>query len=89
MKMLFGRKFLGCILAVILVSLIYFVTLVLVPGVITSWTMFTFGVFIITICFAYIGGNIWNAWIKSRYFNADMFAASQPTPPPSPKPPEG
>ena len=87
MKMTFGRKFFGCVLAVIIVSLIYFITLWLAPEVITSATMITFGIFVMTIAFAYIGGNIWNTWIKSRYFNPDLFAASRPPLPPPP--PEG
>jgi len=72
MKMTFGRKFFGCVLAVILISLIYFITLAVTPGIITGTTMIIFGVFVITICFAYIGGNIWSNWIKSKYFQPGL-----------------
>lgn len=77
MKLTFGRKFWACLIALLLVSGLYLVTLRFVPNAIKVASLITYGVFIITICFAYVGGNVWNKWVRSKYFQADILNSDQ------------
>jgi hypothetical protein len=63
----FGRKFLGCTVATVLLAAIYFVTLFFNKEAINSLAMITYAVLIVTIWFGYIGGNIWSKWVTSKY----------------------
>ena len=72
LQMTFGRKFWACLLALILVTGIFVLTLLLAREAIGPIVVVTFGSFIITVCFAYIGGNVWNKWVRSKYFKKDI-----------------
>jgi len=68
----FGRKFLGCTVATVLLATMYFITLFANKAAITSLVTITYGVFIVTIWFAYIGGNVWAKWVTSKYFVSEL-----------------
>jgi hypothetical protein len=68
----FGRKFLGCTVATVLLAAIYFVTLFANKSAITSLATITYGVFVVTVWFAYIGGNVWSKWVTSKYFRSEL-----------------
>ena len=66
MKITFGRKFLGCTIATVIDVAIFVSALIVAPAAITGPTVVAFGAFIITIWFAYIGGNVWTKYIASK-----------------------
>lgn len=68
----FGRKFYACLLALAVVVTIFMVAIKNAPSAITALSVVAFGAFVITICFAYIGGNVWSAWVKSKYFQPGL-----------------
>jgi hypothetical protein len=72
MKVTFGRKFYAGLFA--LIVLVYFFTMVIYrfPEVLTPLVIVIYAVLVVTICFMYIGGNVWKAWIKSKYFKAEL-----------------
>lgn len=72
MKLTFGRKFFAGLIAILV--LVYFFSIVVIraPAALNSMAMILYGVFVVTICFAYIGGNIWKSWIKSKYFRVEL-----------------
>jgi len=72
MKITFGRKFFGCGIATVLVGFVYFVTLFVHPSAISSGATIAYGGYTITIWFAYIGGNVWSKWIKSKHFQEGL-----------------
>lgn len=72
MKITLGRKFMGCTIATVLLCAIYFVTLFVNKSAINSLATITFGVFIVTIWFAFIGGNVWSKWVTSKYFHSEL-----------------
>ncbi len=74
MKMTFGRKFFAGLVALLMLGAIYFITLIIHKEAIGGTVMITFGIFVLTDTFMYIGGNVWNAWVKSKYFRSEMKA---------------
>ena len=72
MKITFGRKFLGCCIATVLLFIIFVWTILLVPQAITAGVVIAYGGFVLTIWFAYIGGNVWSKWVKSKYFRGEL-----------------
>lgn len=76
-RMTFGRKFYAGIVCLLLISSIFGTTLAYRPEAITPWVVITFGTFLITVCFMYIGGNVFNKWIRSKYFKPEIFNSAQ------------
>lgn len=76
MKVTFGRKFYAGLFAIIV--LIYFFTLAVLkaPDAVSAGALIFFGGMVVTVCFMYIGGNVWKSWIKSKYFNAELHEIS-------------
>lgn len=72
MKITFGRKFLGCTISTMLLGAVYFVTLFRHPEAISSPVTIAYGGFTLTTWFAYIGGNVWAKWVKSKYFQEGL-----------------
>ena len=72
MKITFGRKFLGCTIATVLLAGIFVATLIVISASITPTVVITFGIFTVTLWFAYICGNVWSSWVKSKYFQAGL-----------------
>ncbi len=72
MRMTFGHKFFAGLIALGMLGAIYFVTLASHKEAINGMVMITFGIFVLTVTFMYIGGNVWNAWVKSKYFRSEM-----------------
>ncbi len=66
MKITFGRKFLGCVIATLLLGAVFFVTLFIRPEAITAAVVIAYGSLNIMIWFAYIGGNVWNKYIQKK-----------------------
>jgi len=72
MKVTFGRKFYAGLFAIIV--LVYFFTMAIYhfPEALTPWVVVVFAFLVVTICFMYIGGNVWKSWIKSKYFRSEL-----------------
>ena len=68
-RLTFGRKFLSMLLVVICLMTIILVGLIrVVPSPITASVLITYGILITTMGMMYVGGNVWNKWVKSKYF---------------------
>ena len=72
MKMSYGRKFWAGITAVVLLTAIFLVGVFKHPSCITAQVVIVYGSLIVTVCFAYMGGNVWKSWIVSKNFHAEM-----------------
>lgn len=70
--MMFGRKFVGCVIATICILIVYFLAVFKAPAALDPYvTMGAIGSFT-TIWFAYIGGNVWSKWARGKYFNKEI-----------------
>ena len=72
MKVSYGRKFVAGITAVVLLTVIFLVGVFKYPSCITPQVVIVYGVLIVTVCFAYMGGNVWKSWVISKNFHAEM-----------------
>jgi len=63
-----GRKFIGMVVGVVILTGVFIFTGIVIPTAITATVVITFLVLIVTLIMAFIGGNVWNNWIKSKYF---------------------
>ena len=72
MKITFGRKFLGCTIATVLICTMFFITLAFNAQAVTTTSLVAYGGFILTLWFAYIGGNVWSKWVTSKYFKSEL-----------------
>ena len=77
-KLTFGRKFLSMLLVVTCLMVVMMVALVVVsPTPVTPAVLITYGVLITTMGMMYVGGNVWNKWVRSKYFQPEIFNADQ------------
>jgi len=74
MKVTFGRKFWAGLVGLLLNNGIFLISLKTIPSAIDGKVMVTFAFFNITIVFMYIGGNVWNSWIKSKHFHPELLS---------------
>lgn len=72
MKVTFGRKFWAGIVGILILMYMFTMALILVPQAIMPTVLIVFGSLVVTIIFAYIGGNVWNKWVKSKYFQSGI-----------------
>lgn len=72
MKMSYGRKFFAGLTALGLLSVIFIIGIFKQPNCITAQVVIVYGCLIVTVCFAYIGGNVWKSWISSKHFHAEL-----------------
>lgn len=72
MKVTFGRKFFAGILAILVLVYFFTMTLIKAPQVLTASVLIFFGSMVVTVCFAYIGGNVWKSWIISKHFQENL-----------------
>lgn len=77
MKLTFGRKFLGMLLGTIVLVVILFVIGLNVEDAITANVLIVYAILIVTLIMSYIGGTVWNNWIKSKYFTNDRLQDKQ------------
>jgi len=67
-----GRKFFGMILGVVVNTIIIISGYLLAPESIDN-TVLIFSMGITgTLIMAFIGGNVWSAWVKSKYFVSEL-----------------
>ena len=66
MKITFGRKFLGCCIATVLIGSIFGLALGFANSAITPAVVIALSGFVVTVWFAYIGGNVWNKYIQGK-----------------------
>ena len=71
-KMTYGRKFWACLIIILLLTAMFFATLIVNREALNPTVTIVFAVLIVSAGFAYIGGNVWNKWVKSKYFHAGM-----------------
>lgn len=77
-KLTFGRKFLSMLLVIICLMVVMMVALVTVsPTPVTASVLITYGILITTMGMMYVGGNVWNKWVRSKYFQPEIFNADQ------------
>lgn len=73
MKMTFGRKFFALLVVVIcLMTVILIALLVTKPSPVTGIVLIVYGSLITTMGMMYVGGNVWNTWVKSKYFKSEL-----------------
>ena len=71
-KMTYGRKFWAAIASIVVILFIYCFSVLKVPESITSHVIvFTIGM-VVTLAMMYVGGNVWNKWVKSKHFNQNI-----------------
>ena len=71
-EMTFGRKFWAGIFGILVLLCIYILALVLANSAVTASVIVTMMILVTSVVFAYIGGNVWNKWVKSKFFQADI-----------------
>lgn len=62
------RKLLTCSGIAILLTAIFLFLVYKTPWAVQPYTYCVYGVLLVTVGFAYIGGNVWSKWIKSKHF---------------------
>lgn len=73
MKLTFGRKFLAMLLGIAcLMTIILIAMMAVEPTVVTASVLIIYATLIVTLCMMYVGGNVWNKWVKSKYFQKDI-----------------
>jgi len=73
MKMSFGRKFWAMVIALLLMTGILLIGMLAVnPTPVDGSVLFIYCIMVVTVTFMYVGGNVWNAWIKSKYFHSEL-----------------
>lgn len=69
----FGRKFLGMILGItVLTGSLIFISL-LIPNAINASVVIIFFFLITFLVTAYIGGNVFSHFVQNKYFNFDKY----------------
>jgi len=76
MKKILGRKFFVFIVGSISAWAAYYVTLIVAPAVITSYIFISILSAQTLYGMAYIGGNVWSGFIKSKYFHSELISQS-------------
>lgn len=71
MKKLQSRKFIGAVIASSLLTIVYFTTLI-IQKIIDAKITILYMILIVTLWIMYVGGNIWNTWVKSKYFISEL-----------------
>jgi len=66
------RKLFACLLIEILLTGILLFFIYKTPWAVQSYTYFIYGVLSVTVGFAYIGGNVWAKWVKSKHFQEKL-----------------
>ena len=72
-KITFGRKFLGMILGIIVLSLALVFIGLFIPTAINASVVITFFFLIAFLVVSYIGGSVYNNFVKSKFFNSDRY----------------
>lgn len=71
-KITFGRKFLAwVVVTAVLVAILAFVG-ILAPKALNATVLTTYGILVTTMGVAYIGGNVWKSWVKSKWFQSEL-----------------
>ena len=77
-KLTFGRKFLSMLLVILCLMVVMMVALIAVsPTPVNASVLITYGILITTMGMMYVGGNVWNKWVRSKYFQSEIFNADQ------------
>jgi len=72
MKVTFGRKFLAAVIVTIILTAFLVISGIMFPDAITATVMMIYGIMVTFIWTAYIGGNTFKAFVKSKYFRAEL-----------------
>ena len=64
MKITFGRKFLGCCIATVLLCTMFTITLIFAPQAVSAGVVIAFGGFVMFLWVGYIGGNMFTKWVN-------------------------
>ena len=72
-KMTFGRKFFSFMLGSALLWLGYYITLIIGNGILSEKVFLALIGAQLTLALMYVGGNVWNQWVRSKHFRAEIF----------------
>jgi len=72
MKITFGRKFLGCVIATVILCGMFFTTLFKNPAAVTPAVMTIYGGFIMFVWIGYIGGNMFSKWVIANHYVPEL-----------------
>lgn len=67
-----SRKFVSCLFAIGILTAVFFFLIYKTPWAIQFQTYVVYGFLVTTITFAYIGGNVWSQWTRSKYFRNEL-----------------
>ncbi len=67
-KMTFGRKFWVAVWVSVLLIGILIMSTMLNKEAVNAAVLLLYGTFLTTLGIAYIGGNVWNNWVNSKFF---------------------
>lgn len=76
-KLTFGRKFLGMLIGIIVLSAAFAFTGIIVPSAINASVVITFFFLVAFLVTAYIGGNVFGNFIKSKYFSTERYQGNE------------
>ena len=66
------RKLFACLLIEVLLTGIFLLLIFKVPQAVQSITYIVYSGLVVTTGFAYIGGNVWAKWVKSKHFQEKL-----------------
>ena len=72
-KLTFGRKFLGMLLGIIVLTAAFVFTGILIPVAINASVVITFFFLVAFLVTAYIGGNVYGNFVKSKFFQSERY----------------
>lgn len=77
MKITLGRKFLGCVVASILMTGVFILVMYKVPEAVVPKVLLLYFTLSVTVWFAYIGGNVWSKWVRAKNFHAEILNSKE------------
>ena len=72
-KLTFGRKFLGMLLGIIVLTGAFVFTGIIIPAAINASVVITFFFLVAFLVTAYIGGNVYGNFVKSKFFQSERY----------------
>lgn len=67
-----SRKLIAFIVCEAMLFLLILGAFLLAPDAMTGTSIVILAAFVLTAAFMYVGGNIWNQWITSKYFHPEL-----------------
>lgn len=71
-KLTFGRKFFSLLFGTLILCYLYTITVIKAPEAVSPLTLIVAVSALVLLCMAYIGGNMYSSFIKSKYFHSEL-----------------